>query len=143
MSNTRHVYVAGTFDLLHPGHIFLLRQAASFGPVTVFVNTDRFVEQFKRRPVQTQEMRLAVVSELKTVRQAYFNDNADLRKTLAPFNRLCCYIVVGGDYDEKTYAKQTKINEEWLHQWEADLIFVPRWAGFSSTELRERLNPAT
>ncbi|MHA1472399.1 MAG: adenylyltransferase/cytidyltransferase family protein, partial [Promethearchaeota archaeon] len=33
--------VAGTFDILHPGHLYLINEAAKMGDVYVIVATDK------------------------------------------------------------------------------------------------------
>ncbi len=37
----KKVLIAGTFDLIHPGHIFLINEAAKLGDVYVIVATDK------------------------------------------------------------------------------------------------------
>lgn len=43
------VMVFGTFDLLHPGHEFVLREAGKRGSVTVVVARDANVERIKKK----------------------------------------------------------------------------------------------
>jgi FAD synthetase len=52
------VMICGTFDLLHPGHIFFIEEAARLGRVIVVVARDETVERIKgRKPVETLESR--------------------------------------------------------------------------------------
>jgi len=37
----KKVLIAGTFDLIHPGHIYLINEAAKLGDVYVIVATDK------------------------------------------------------------------------------------------------------
>ncbi len=77
------VAVAGTFDLLHPGHIFLLREAWKRGRVHVIVARDETVEKMKGRPpVVPEEQRLAVVSAVRYVAEARLGDTRDYLKPL-------------------------------------------------------------
>lgn len=58
----KRVMVFGTFDLLHPGHEFFLREAARRGPLTVVVARDENVRRIKGgRPLQTQERRIRAI----------------------------------------------------------------------------------
>lgn len=62
------VLVGGTFDLIHPGHIFFLDNAKKFGDVLiVIVARDTTVKKLKRAPVIPENQRLDVVSALKPV----------------------------------------------------------------------------
>ncbi|TFF99794.1 MAG: FAD synthase [Promethearchaeota archaeon] len=67
----KKVLVAGTFDILHPGHIFFINEAAKLGEVYVIVATDKNREKFSGKlPIIPEEQRLEVVSSLKNVKQA-------------------------------------------------------------------------
>ena len=58
------LYVGGTFDLLHPGHIFLLKLCSELGSVTVSLNRDEFVLRYKKvPPTQTLAERITIIGE--------------------------------------------------------------------------------
>jgi D-beta-D-heptose 7-phosphate kinase/D-beta-D-heptose 1-phosphate adenosyltransferase len=66
----RTIFVNGTFDLLHPGHIAMLNTARSLGDyLVVAIDTDRRVKQLKGacRPVNSQTDRRVLLSNLKAV----------------------------------------------------------------------------
>ena len=55
----KRILVAGTFDLIHAGHIYLINEAAKLGDVYVIVSTDKNRELFSgERPIVHQEQRL-------------------------------------------------------------------------------------
>lgn len=143
MKNDNYVLVAGTFDLFHVGHLNLLRRASRFGSVVATVNTDRFVEEFKKiKPTIHELDRLDVVSNIFFVDYARLNDNADLTKTiqellLQGYN--IAGVVFGDDYDIESYRKQTGITREWQQAFDIALIQLPRTDGVSSSQLREKL----
>ena len=59
-----NVLVFGTFDLLHPGHRFLLAEAQKKGKLTVVVARDRNVQRIKGRfPVHDEDERLSHVRQ--------------------------------------------------------------------------------
>jgi D-beta-D-heptose 7-phosphate kinase/D-beta-D-heptose 1-phosphate adenosyltransferase len=63
-------FTNGCFDLLHPGHVSLLRQArASCDRLIVGLNSDASVKRLKgsTRPVQTEQARAAVLASLADV----------------------------------------------------------------------------
>jgi FAD synthetase len=82
------VLVAGTFDLLHPGHIFLINEAAKLGDVYVIVATDKNREIYSgEAPIIPEEQRLEVIKGLKNVKDAKLgrHDN-DTLKTVEEIN---------------------------------------------------------
>ncbi len=77
------VLVAGSFELLHPGHIHLLRRAWELGRVYVVVSRDSNFERFKgRRPVVGEKDRLTVVENVRYVSKAVLGDEEDFLKPL-------------------------------------------------------------
>ena len=69
-ASERVVFTNGCFDLLHPGHISLLRQAKAAGDrLIVGLNSDASVARLKgpTRPVQDQDARALVLSALDCV----------------------------------------------------------------------------
>ncbi len=65
------VLVGGTFDILHPGHIFLLKEASKYGDVIVVVARDSTVKRVKGRdPIFNEEHRLMMVGSVKYVKKA-------------------------------------------------------------------------
>ncbi|MEM0224732.1 MAG: DUF357 domain-containing protein [Desulfurococcaceae archaeon] len=77
------VYVAGSFEFLHPGHIALLREAWNLGEVYVVVSRDRNFEKFKgRKPALNEKGRLEVIESVKYVSKAILGDENDFLKPL-------------------------------------------------------------
>ncbi len=98
------VVVAGTFDIIHPGHIMLIYEAWKRGRVYVIVARDSSVEKFKGRlPIIPEEQRLQVVSSIKYVYQALLGDKNDILK---PIERLKPDIILLGP--------DQWADEEWL-----------------------------
>ncbi|MEM4647670.1 MAG: DUF357 domain-containing protein, partial [Candidatus Nezhaarchaeales archaeon] len=78
----KRVMVAGVFDIIHPGHIYLISKAAELGDVVVVVARDSTVERLKgRRPVVPEDQRLEVVKNIKGVSEAVLgNEGEDMLK---------------------------------------------------------------
>ena len=65
-----YVFTNGCFDILHAGHIRLLKVAKSFGDfLIVGLNSDRSVTQIKgpKRPIVPQDQRSEVLSAIESV----------------------------------------------------------------------------
>jgi rfaE bifunctional protein nucleotidyltransferase chain/domain len=61
----RVVTTNGSFDLLHPGHEFLLAESGKYGDVVIAgVNSDASVKRYKgpNRPIEPQDVRVAKVA---------------------------------------------------------------------------------
>ena len=66
----RIVFTNGCFDIIHPGHIFILEQAKSKGDILVVgLNSDQSIKGFKSdlRPICTQDDRAYVLAGLASV----------------------------------------------------------------------------
>jgi len=69
----------GTFDLLHMGHIYYLREAKKLGDkLVVVVATDSTVRRLKHEPVNPDKIRLNLIKELRTVDEAYLGHEDDM-----------------------------------------------------------------
>ncbi len=70
------VLVFGTFDIIHPGHLWFLEQAKKHGDkLAVIVARDCHVEQLKNHAPRLDEQdRLKMVRALKMVDQAFLGD---------------------------------------------------------------------
>ena len=96
-------FTNGCFDLLHPGHVSLLRQArAACDRLIVGLNSDESVRRLKgaSRPVQSEAARAAVLSSLADVDAVVgFADDTPmgLIEALRPD-----VLVKGADYSEET-----------------------------------------
>jgi len=75
------VMATGTFDLLHLGHIYYLKEAKKQGnTLAVVVATDSTVRKLKHEPVNSEEIRLGLIKELKIVDEAYLGHEDDMYK---------------------------------------------------------------
>ena len=100
----KHIFVNGTFDVLHPGHIQLLNYAKSFGDtLTVGIDSDRRVAEKKgpSRPIYNIKDRSFMLQNLKSVDYVVvFDSDEELEhclKTIRPD-----IMVVGSDWKGKS-----------------------------------------
>ncbi len=135
MSKTPIVYVGMSADLVHPGHINVLRQAAELGEVTVGLLTDAAIASYKRLPHMTFEQRKAVVENLKGVGRVVPQETLDYVPNL---ERLRPDYVVHGDDWRTGVQQQTRQRViDALAQWGGQLVEVPYTEGISSTQLTQ------
>ena len=68
------VFISGSFDKLHSGHITFMKRAAEYGDLHVGIGSDLSIEKFKgKKPVCTQEERLFMVKSIRYVKSARIN----------------------------------------------------------------------
>ncbi len=107
----KKVFVAGTFDLLHPGHIRFLKRASQYGNVFVVIARDENVKRIKGfYPVYNEKERKEIIESLKYVKKVYLGDKKDFSK---PLKRIKPDIIVLGydqKIDEKILKEYKKIN---------------------------------
>ena len=76
------VYVGMSADMIHHGHINIIKEAAKYGDVIVGLLTDKAIASYKRLPYLTYEEREAVVAELKGVKKVVRQETLDYRPNL-------------------------------------------------------------
>ena len=77
------VMATGTFDLLHMGHIYYLKEAKKLGDeLVVVIARDSTVRRLKHEPVTPEDMRLNLIKELKMVDEALLGHEDDMYSVL-------------------------------------------------------------
>ena len=103
------VMATGTFDLLHLGHIYYLKEAKSLGDrLAVVVATDSTVRRLKHEPINPEKIRLELIKELKIVDEAYLGYEEDMYEIVREIKPEI--IALGFDqlHDEETIKKELK-----------------------------------
>lgn len=90
------VLAQGTFDLLHPGHLHYLRDAASYGDELHVIVARTTNITHKRRPILPEEQRREMVAALDPVDEAHLGHESDI---FVPVRRLDPDVIVLG-YDQ-------------------------------------------
>lgn len=75
---TRTVIAQGTFDILHPGHVHYLEEAASMGEELVVIVARRTNVDHKEAPICPATQRRDVVAALEAVDQAIVGHETDI-----------------------------------------------------------------
>ena len=94
------VWVNGSFDILHIGHIRLLEHARSFGDVRVGLDTDERIQQKKgeNRPVNSLQDRMDFISSIRFVNDVVsFGSDDELIYSIKEYKP--DLMVIGNDYD--------------------------------------------
>lgn len=128
----KKVFVNGTFDILHKGHLSLLHYAKSLGDVLyVAVDSDARVKTKKgtNRPINNENSRVEFLVNLKNVDYGFiFNSDEELEyliKEIEPD-----IMVVGSDWKDKKV-----IGSEFAKE----LKFFDRIDGYSTTRIIQNI----
>ena len=65
--NKKKVYVAMSADLIHPGHLNIIKKASTLGEVTIGLLTDEAIASYKRLPYLEFDQREQIVENIKGV----------------------------------------------------------------------------
>ena len=110
------VMATGTFDILHLGHIYFLKEAKKLGDtLAVVVATDSTVRKLKHEPVNSQDIRLSIIKELKIVDEAYIgyeNDIYEIVKEIKPDIIALGFDQLHDENEIKTQLEKRKINSK-------------------------------
>ncbi len=96
----KKIWVNGTFDILHIGHIKLLEYASSFGTLRVGIDSDERVKEKKgdSRPYNNLEDRMAFMKSIRFVDSVVsFDSDESLREHIKQWQT--DIMVIGNDYN--------------------------------------------
>lgn len=122
-------------DLIHPGHLNILKVASELGQVTVGVLTDSAIASYKRVPYMNYEQRSEIVSNLKAVYKVIPQQTLDYSENLKALKP--DYVVHGDDWKDGVQQKTRKKVIDTLAEWGGELVEVPYTQGISSTALNK------
>ena len=129
------VFTNGCFDIIHSGHLDLLKEARSYGDkLIVGLNSDKSISKLKGsdRPIIGQSERKKILSALKFVDEVIiFNEENPLKliKKLKP-----SILVKGADY-----AKEQVVGGEFVESYGGEIKLVKLTKGKSSSKIINKL----
>ena len=131
------VYVGMSADLIHPGHINLLKESAKLGNITIGLLTDKAIASYKRLPYMNYDQRKEVIENIKGVVKVIPQDTLDYSDNLRLIKP---EIVVHGDDWKEGVQKSTRQQViDTLKEWGGELIEVSYTQGISSTKLTKAI----
>ncbi|PIN98316.1 MAG: FAD synthase [Candidatus Diapherotrites archaeon CG10_big_fil_rev_8_21_14_0_10_31_34] len=100
----KKVMAFGTFDGIHPGHIYYLEQAKKFGELTVVIARDETVKKVKgRKTLFKEKERKKMIESLKAVDKTVFGAKKESKFEI--LKKFKPEIIVLG-YDQKPSKKE-------------------------------------
>ncbi len=119
----KQVYICFSTDIIHNGHLSILKKAAELGDVTVGILTDDVVASYKHYPLIPLDERIAMFESLKYVQRVVVQESLDYTDIL---NQLKPDVVVHGD--DWLVGYQANIRQkviETLKGWGGELVEFP------------------
>jgi D-beta-D-heptose 7-phosphate kinase/D-beta-D-heptose 1-phosphate adenosyltransferase len=129
------VFTNGCFDILHKGHVYLLKRAKKLGDILIVgLNSDSSVKRIKgeKRPIFSVRDRAFVLSSIDVVDYiVIFNEDTPLKviKAIEPD-----VLVKGADWDKKSI-----VGREIVESLGGKVVRIPVLKGFSTTSVIEKL----
>jgi len=126
----KKVITYGTFDLLHVGHINLLRRAKEMGDyLIVGISTDEFNEMKNKHASQSYENRKVILESIKYIdeviaERSWEQKIEDIKKYEIDL------FVIGDDWEGKF---------DYLREY-CDVVYLPRTIGVSTTQLKSDIS---
>jgi glycerol-3-phosphate cytidylyltransferase len=129
------VYVPGVWDMLHIGHLNILKRAKLRGDyLVVGVCSDRLVQETKKDPIVNQSWRAELLDALEIVDEVFIYDDLDQTYAIELFK--VDVFAVGeefGNYPEHHKALY------FCESNSIEVVRIKRFPGISSTEIKQKV----
>ncbi len=130
-------YVALSADVLHEGHINILKIASKYGKVVVGLLTDKAIVSYKKLPYLNFDQRLVVVKNIRYVYKVVPQNTLDHTENLI---RIKPDYVIHGDDWKKGILKKTRGQViRTLSKWGGKLIEPKYTNNFSSSNFKKKI----
>ena len=133
----KKVYVGMSADLIHPGHINIIREAEKLGDVIIGLLTDKAITSYKRLPYMSFDQRKEVVENIRGVSKVVPQNTLDYSDNLEMIKP--DFVVHGDDWKEGVQSKTRQQVIDCLSKWGGELIEVIYTQDISSTQLNKSL----
>lgn len=131
------VYIGMSADLVHPGHMNILKEGSKLGEVTVGLLTDAAIASYKRLPFMSFDQRKAVIENIKGVKQVVAQETLDYKPNLYKYKPEI--VVHGDDWQTGVQADVRQDVIDTLSEWGGRLVEIPYTDGISSSKLNKSL----
>lgn len=129
------VFTNGCFDLLHRGHVHILRQAKAAGDLLIVaLNSDRSVKQIKgpKRPIMPETDRIELIEAMEMVNYVILFDEPDPTRLIAAIKP--DVLVKGADW-----SADKVVGAELVEKDGGRVVRIPYLQGFSTSEIIQRI----
>ena len=137
MKKNKKVYVALSVDIIHEGHINILKTANKYGDVIVGLLTDEAIASYKNIPHLNYKRRKIIVQNIRYVKQVVPQTTLSYVSNL---NLIKPDIVVHGDDWKQGFQKKIRKDViKTLKKWSGKLIEPKYTKNISSTIIKDKI----
>ena len=133
----KKVYVGMSADIVHTGHLNIIKEARKYGKVIVGVLTDKAIASYKRLPFLSLEERKTIIENIKGVSQVVLQETLDYVPNLKKIKP--DYVVHGDDWRTGPQWETRERVLQALKEWGGELIEPGYTQGISSTMLNAKI----
>lgn len=124
-------------DLVHPGHINILKKAALYGKVIVGLFTDEAISSYKKAPLMSYEQRKIVIENIKGVSEVIPQTSKDYTDNLIKLKP--DFMIHGTDWREGPLSEVRVKAINLMKTWGGQVIEPEYTKGVSSSGLKKRI----
>ena len=137
MKKRKTVYVGLSADIMHEGHINILKIANSYGDVIVGLLTDQAIASYKNIPYLDYKKRKVVIENMKYVKKVVPQKTLDYVENLKLIRP--DYVVHGDDWKSGVQKKTRERVVSILKKWSGKLIEPKYTKNISSTSIKNKI----
>lgn len=131
------VYVPMAVDIVHPGHINIIKTAAELGEVMVGLFSDEAIATYKKPPLMKYEDRKIVIENIKGVSRVVCQKERDYEPNLRKYRP--DYMVHGTDWREGPLADVRERAIIVMSEWGGKIVEPEYTSGISSSALKMKM----
>mgnify|MGYP001290783235 FL=1 len=131
------MYVALAADILHEGHMNILKIASKYGKVIVGLLTDQAISSYKNTPYLNFRQRYSVIKNIKYVDNIIPQKTLDYKKNLKLVKPN--YVVHGNDWKRGIHKEIRQDVLKTIKKWNGKLIEPKYTKNISSTIIKEKI----
>lgn len=131
------VYVSLIADLLHAGHIKVLKEASKYGEVTIGLLTLKACGELNDVPYLDYEKRKDVLENLSMVKEVIPQNSASYKENLVLLKP--DFVVHGDDWKNNSQSKYREEVINTLSTWNGKLIEIPYSSDINDIHIKEQI----
>ncbi|EDO8477651.1 phosphoenolpyruvate mutase [Campylobacter jejuni] len=135
--NKKLVYVPMAADIIHPGHLNIIKEAQKLGYVMVGLFSDQAIASYKRVPFMNFEQRKQLIESIKGVDEVVIQNEKDYDNNLLKYKP--DFMVHGSDWNEGPLNSSRKKAIDLMKTWGGKVIEPQYTPNISSTKLNKNL----